>query len=71
MKWVAGIVGALCVLLGGLWLLQGLGLVVMQPILCFANCEPLQGPSVMWTVIGGTVIAVGFAAMVAFPRWHR
>ena len=31
------IVGLIGVLLGGLWLLQGLGLVQVRPILCFAS----------------------------------
>lgn len=47
------------VLLGGLWLLQGLGLVQVKPILCFADCEPLQGPSAAWAVIGFLVLAAG------------
>jgi hypothetical protein len=32
-------------LLGALWLLQGLGIVQMQPILCFVDCTPIQGAS--------------------------
>lgn len=47
------------VLLGGLWLLQGLGLVQVKPILCFADCEPLQGPSAAWAIIGFLVLAAG------------
>jgi len=30
-------------LLGLLWLLQGADLVHMRPILCVANCKPLEG----------------------------
>jgi hypothetical protein len=53
---VAGIGAAL---LGGLWLLQGLGLVHLRPILCFADCAPVQGPSPTWVVVGAVVFAAG------------
>ena len=36
--------GVIAVLLGGIWLLQGLGIVLVRPILCFADCVPIQGP---------------------------
>ncbi len=63
MKKVTFSVGLTAALLGGLWLLQGLGLVQMQPILCFANCVPVQGPSATWTVIGAAVFTAGGAAV--------
>jgi len=53
------VVSILAVLLGGLWLLQGLGLVQVRPILCFANCEPVQGPSSTWAIVGLLVAAAG------------
>ncbi len=53
------ILGIICALLGGLWLLQGLGIVHVRPILCFANCAPIQGPSLAWTVMGAFALAVG------------
>ena len=56
-------VGIVAFLLGGLWLLQGLGVVQMQPLLCFANCEPVQGASVTWAVIGAAVLAAGGSAL--------
>ena len=56
-------VGVVAVLLGGLWLLQGLGIVQIRPILCFANCDPVQGPSAIWAVVGAVVLAVGGAAV--------
>jgi hypothetical protein len=62
-------VGLLGALLGGLWLLQGLGVVQVPPILCFANCEPLEGPSPAWAIIGFVVFAAGvFALFKAFGR---
>ena len=53
------VVGAVLALLGGLWLLQGLGLVRIAPILCFADCQPLEGPSPTWAVVGAVVCAGG------------
>lgn len=61
------ILGILAVLLGGLWLLQGLGVVHLRPILCFADCAPLQGPSVTWAVIGAVLLAAGSVGIV----WSR
>ena len=49
----------IALLLGGLWLLQGLGIVHLRPILCFADCVPIQGPSGTWAVIGAVTLAVG------------
>lgn len=53
------VLSVISVLLGGLWLLQGLGLVNVRPILCFADCAPIQGPSVTWTIIGAIALAIG------------
>lgn len=63
MKKIAFVLALIAVLLGGLWMLQGLGLVQMQPILCFANCDPIQGPSVTWAVAGAVLLAVGGATI--------
>lgn len=52
-------VGILAGLLGGLWLLQGLGIVHLRPVLCFADCDPVQGPSSTWVVVGAVVLAAG------------
>jgi hypothetical protein len=69
MKTVIGVIGVLAVLLGGLWLLQGLGMVHMKPILCFADCATLQGPSTTWAVIGAVVAAAGLpGAFYGFKR---
>ncbi|WP_309663500.1 hypothetical protein [Tabrizicola sp.] len=53
------VVAGIAVLLGALWLLQGLGVVHLRPLLCFADCAPVQGPSVTWAVIGAVTLAVG------------
>ena len=52
MKVVGLLLGLVAVSLGGLWLLQGIGVVHLQPLICFADCEPVQGPSASWAVIG-------------------
>lgn len=69
MRKLLGVIGVLAVLLGGLWLLQGLGIVHMKPILCFADCAPVQGPSTQWAVIGGVLAAAGLLA--AFHGFRR
>ena len=67
MRIVALIFGVVAVLLGTLWLLQGLGTVHILPILCFADCAPIQGPSLAWAVVGAITIAVGGLAVL----WSR
>lgn len=68
MKTIALVAGVLGVLLGGLWLLQGLGVVHIRPILCFANCAPIQGPSSTWAISGAFVLAVGVLAILYSRR---
>jgi hypothetical protein len=63
MKTAVFFVGLVITLLGGLWLLQGLGLVNIRPILCFVDCAPIQGPSTTWAVIGAVVLTAGGALM--------
>jgi hypothetical protein len=65
MKTVALIAGVISLLLGGLWLLQGLGVVQIRPILCFANCAPIQGPSLTWAIAGFVLATVG-ASLTTF-----
>jgi hypothetical protein len=67
------VVGVICALLGGLWLLQGLGLVHVRPILCFADCAPVQGPSPTWAIVGFIMVAAGAVAIFFSlrPRTRR
>ena len=65
MKIVGLLFGLAAVLLGCLWLLQGIGLVHLRPLLCFADCEPVQGPSASWAVMGALVFTIGAAVV----RW--
>jgi hypothetical protein len=59
MKILLVILGAVGVLLGGLWFVQGLGIVTIPPILCVAECEPLEGQSIPWAIIGFIVLVAG------------
>jgi hypothetical protein len=69
MRTLLGLAGLCAVALGGLWLLQGLDLVHMKPVLCAADCTPLNGPSRTWTVIGAVVATLGAATIfLAFKR---
>ena len=52
-------VGVIVALLGMLWLIQGLGIVQIDPILCAGDCEPITGRSIEWTVIGAIASFVG------------
>ncbi len=63
MNKIALVAGVVSILLGGLWLLQGLGVVHVRPILCFADCAPLQGASPTWAVIGTLLLAAGVLAI--------
>ena len=69
-RWVTSVFGIVAGLLGGLWLLQGLGLVLMRPILCFVDCAPVQGPSLTWAIVGAITLAVGASGLV-WTLWHR
>lgn len=72
MKVFIAIVGILALLLGGLWLLQGLGIVTIPPVLCVANCAPLEGPSTTWAIAGAVLLVAGLAALAyAFRRRRR
>lgn len=63
MKWIIPTLGVIAVLLGGLWTLQGLGVLRIEPILCVASCEAVQGPSAAWAIVGLLVLAGGAAAI--------
>jgi hypothetical protein len=63
MKYFGIALGLILVLLGGLWFLQGTGLVTIPPILCVAECEPLEGPSLPWTGAGLAALLAGAALL--------
>ncbi len=62
MKYLAIALGTLIALLGLLWLLQGLGLVTMAPLLCFADCTPVVGPDATWVIAGAVALVIGLGA---------
>jgi hypothetical protein len=57
------LLGGIGTLLGGLWALQGFGFVRVEPLLCVANCEPIQGPSLGWGMLGCALAAAGIGAI--------
>ena len=63
MKKIVFLIGFVIALLGGLWLLQGLGIVHIRPILCFADCVPVLGASTTWAVVGAIALVFGGIAM--------
>ena len=71
MKIVIAILGVIAILLGGLWFLQGVGIVRIPPILCVANCAPIEGPAPMWAVIGIVVLLAGIVALSFAIRRRR
>ncbi|NMB70119.1 hypothetical protein GYA27_02870 [candidate division WWE3 bacterium] len=60
------LIGVVLALLGLLWFLQGAGILNIAPILCFANCEPITGGSIVWAIVGflffimGTMLLRGY-----------
>ncbi|ELZ03801.1 hypothetical protein C480_15600 [Natrialba aegyptia DSM 13077] len=62
------IFGTIVALLGTLWVVQGLGIVQIGPLLCVADCEPITGRSVQWTVIGTIALFVGIVTVRAGLR---
>ena len=65
---VLTIFGVVVALLGTLWVVQGLGIVRIGPVLCVAECEPITGRSVQWTVIGAIAVVVGLVSARAGLR---
>jgi hypothetical protein len=65
---IALVFGIIAILLGLLWLLQGLGLVNVRPILCFADCAPIQGPSSTWAIAGAFTLLAGAVSAVWSSR---
>lgn len=53
------VLGIILVLLGGLWFVQGTGLVTIEPIWCVAECETVIGPNLSWVVMGIIAVAGG------------
>jgi hypothetical protein len=56
---VGVIVGGVPALLGLLWFLQGAGVLRLCPVLCFADCECVEGGSWFWGIVGAITFAIG------------
>jgi hypothetical protein len=57
---VAQIIFALiAMLLGGFWFLQGIAILNICPILCFADCACVEGGSLFWPLMGVGVFIIG------------
>ena len=63
MKWLTAVAGLIAFLLGGLWALQGFGLVVIKPIACVGDCAALEGPHAGWAAAGSGLLLVGGALL--------
>ena len=63
--------GVALTLLGLLWLLQGADLVHIRPILCVADCKPLEGGSVGWMAAGAFVLVAGLLVIASAVRRRR
>jgi hypothetical protein len=68
-RWI--LFGAASTPLGLLWFLQGADLVHIRPILCVANCQPLQGGSIGWMTAGALLLVLGLAAVSVGLRRRR
>jgi len=64
-------IGVLAASLGGLWLLQGIGIVNIEPIICVAECRAIQGPSFVWTAVGFLAFMAGAVMVFRSLRRHR
>ena len=63
MKLLIGLLGGVAVALGGLWVLQGLAIIQVRPILCVADCAIIHGRSTVWTVVGFLMLTAGALAV--------
>jgi hypothetical protein len=68
MRWVAAALALVAVALGGLWLLQGLDIVRIRPIFCFADCAVIKGGSLTWTLVGAAVAIAGAGVLLRALR---
>ncbi|HEY6926558.1 MAG TPA: hypothetical protein VI653_23945 [Steroidobacteraceae bacterium] len=66
LPWI--LLGVVLTLLGLLWLLQGADLLHVRPILCVANCKPVEGGSIGWMTAGAIVLVLGLLAIGAGLR---
>jgi hypothetical protein len=56
---VGVIIGVIIALFGLMWFLQGAGLLIVCPMLCFVDCECVTGGSLFWEIIGAITFIIG------------
>lgn len=54
---------AILIGLGTLWLLQGLDIIHIKPILCFVDCDVISGKSSFWQVVGTITLIIGLVVV--------
>jgi len=65
------VLGVVSILLGLLWFLQGADLIHIRPILCVADCRPLEGRSIGWMIAGALFLVLGVTAIRVGLRRRR
>jgi hypothetical protein len=55
------IIGLILASLGLLWFLQGIAILTLCPVLCFADCECITGGSLLWEIAGAITLIIGIA----------
>jgi hypothetical protein len=70
-KVTSGVLGVVSIFLGLLWFLQGADLIHIRPILCVADCRPLEGRSIGWMMAGALFLVLGLTAIRVGLRRRR
>jgi hypothetical protein len=65
---VQAIFATIAMLLGTFWFLQGVGILNVCPILCFADCACIEGGSQFWSILGAGVFIIGILTMAVTTR---
>jgi hypothetical protein len=55
------IIGIILAFFGLLWFLQGIAILNLCPVLCFADCECITGGSLLWEIAGAITLIIGIA----------
>jgi uncharacterized protein YqhQ len=55
------IIGFILAFFGLLWFLQGIAILTLCPVLCFADCECITGGSLLWEIAGAITLIIGIA----------
>lgn len=55
---------SIAILLGAFWFLQGVGILNICPILCFADCACVEDGSHIWSIVGASVFIIGVLTLI-------